>query len=890
MVKVPEYTQNVSLRPAFRQGIDIPQATPEAFGADIGKGMQKFAAGMGDAATAAYHVQALEDETMAREARNNFIRDKDQLLYGDGKEQGGYATQEGRAAIDGFEGYRSNLDDLKRRYGTGLTPKAAELFNKAVEPLEIDATRTALIHKSKALKSFAVDQATNGVANFKTQAVQSYGDAAQWQKYTGAGLAELDGLADKLGWAPEKRTAERQAFLSDTHRLTALEMANADPIAALEYVTTNRAEFSPVDHLNVMGALARAVAPAVTQDALAHDRANPVSATDALVGKIITAESGGRADLKNPKSSASGVGQFLDSTWLATIKKNRPDIAEGKSDQAILALKSDPELGREMTRRYAEENAATLSAAGIQATPGNVYAAHFLGPGGAKTVLSASDNAQLADLLPAAVLTANPFLAGKDVSWFRQWTAGKMVGAAADSVKFSPRVENLLAALPENYAGRIREAAAGGIVKADVAEAAQVKAARATLVDNFNLRISKEDQTLSRDEILKDAVLDEGDKAKLLNSYTTKFNDALATRQALASFQAGQGLAVDPYSSTGRKTVDNVWGAIATSVPKEQLTATLDEIVSSSGVVPQAVLHSIRSDLTSRGANAVAGAATLAARLYTIDPAAFDRREGGKEVRDAAVTFSHLTKNVGLTPLQAGQRMVEASDPAKAQERAALMKSDPVKKFIKDQATEGNVRDVFDKGFFGGVDPVLGSTPLQSAAMVGEYRDILEESLYDTAGKQDTAKALAADRFKRRYGASEFTLGGTGQVTRLPPEITYRPGLDGSHAYVTDQLKAALKSEGVAAKEIYLQTSAQTEQDFNAGRPARYEVWFKNSDGVLDRFRLPFYAVAPTKEEISAARKAKAERNRDTNMSRKELETDQIMRGSPNTVYPTGAF
>lgn len=874
MVKVPEYTPNVSLRPAYRQGIDV-HADADSFGAAAGRGMTAFGQGISNLASAAAQVAALEDDAKAREARNNFIAGKDQLLHGDGETNGGYASQQGRAAIDGFEDYRRKLDDLKRQHAANLTPAQAKLFNRAVEPLAMDATREALIHKGKALKSFAIEQATNGAANFKNQAVQSYADPAQSQKYTMAGLAELDGLSEKMGWSPEKLAAERQAFLSDTHRLIALQMANADPVAALEYVTKNHAQFSPVDHLNTMSALAKVVAPAVTQDAIEHQRQNPVSSTDTLVSRIVAAESGGRADARNPNSTASGIGQFLDSTWLATVRKHRPDLAGGQSDAQLLALKTDPALGREMTRRYAEDNASTLVAAGIPATPANIYAAHFLGPAGAKTVLSASDNKQLSELLPAAVINANSFLQGKDVSWFRQWTAGKMVGAAADSVKFSPRVEKALADLPANYAGRIREAAAGGIVKIESAEAAQITAQRATLVDNYRLRIAQEDTTLSRDEITNDAILDAGDKAALLNSYTAKFNDALATKQALAAFQAGQGLAVDPFSTEGRKTVDNVWGALSTSVPKEQLPAALDNLVASSGVVPQVVTHAIRGDLTSSNPNRVAGAAGLAARLHAIDPAAFDRREGGKEARDAVATFTHLTKKVGLSPLEAGRRMVEARDPEKTAARAALMKSEPIKKFVDTQATEDNVRDIYDPGWFG-FDPKLGSTPMQSAAMVAEYRGILEESLYDTAGNQDTAKALAADRFKRRYGVSEFTLGGTGIVTRMPPELTYRRGADGTHRYISDQLKAALKAEGIAAKEIYLQADAQTEQDFNSGRPARYEVWFRNSDGVLDRFRLPFFAVAPTKEEIAADRKAKSERRRDINRDMTEADIEDV--------------
>ena len=316
--------------------------------------MAKAAAGLDNLGDAIAYVQALEDEAKAREARNGFIQAKDELLYGDGKENAGYASMEGRAAIDGFEDYRRKLGDLKLKYGSSLTPAQGKLFNKAVEPLEIDATRTGLIHKGKALKAFVVEQATNGAANFKTQAVQNYGDPAQWQKYTAAGLAELDNLSEKLGWSGEKRTAERLAFLSDTHRLTALEMSNADPISALEYVTRHRDQFSPVDHLNVLTALAKSIAPVATKDAIEHRRENPVSSTEALVDRIVSAESGGRANAKNPNSTAGGVGQFLDS--MARDQKHRPDVTEGKSDGQILALKPSG-VGSRMTRRYAEDNA-----------------------------------------------------------------------------------------------------------------------------------------------------------------------------------------------------------------------------------------------------------------------------------------------------------------------------------------------------------------------------------------------------------------------------------------------------------------------------------------------------------------------------------------------------
>src|SRR5688572_33357857 len=106
----------------------------------------------------------------------------------------------------------------------------------------------------------------------------------------------------------------------------------------------------------------------------------------AVIDQIIGAESGGDPMARNPRSSAGGAGQFIDSTWLAMVSKYRPDIAQGKTREQILQLKFDPALSREMTEAYAAENAQHLRSRGFEATPGNTYLSHFAGPSGAAAV------------------------------------------------------------------------------------------------------------------------------------------------------------------------------------------------------------------------------------------------------------------------------------------------------------------------------------------------------------------------------------------------------------------------------------------------------------------------------------------------------------------------
>ena len=148
-----------------------------------------------------------------------------------------------------------------------------------------------------------------------------------------------------------------------------------------------------------------------------------------LIDSIIGVESGGNPNATNPNSSASGLGQFIDSTWLDTIRSARPDLA-GKSDSELLALKSDPQLSREMTEAYANQNQAILSKAGVPVTDGNTYLAHFAGPGGAVKVLQADPNAPVSAVLGDAVVKANPFLARMSAGDLQAWAARKVGGSA----------------------------------------------------------------------------------------------------------------------------------------------------------------------------------------------------------------------------------------------------------------------------------------------------------------------------------------------------------------------------------------------------------------------------------------------------------------------------
>jgi hypothetical protein len=124
-------------------------------------------------------------------------------------------------------------------------------------------------------------------------------------------------------------------------------------------------------------------------------------------------------------SSARGLFQFIEQTWLATMKQSGASLgygqyadaitktASGKYEvtdpamrSAILKLRNDPTANAAMAGAFTKENATLLSQKlGRSPSEGELYIAHFLGVGGAAKLISAAGdnpNASAASYFPHA--------------------------------------------------------------------------------------------------------------------------------------------------------------------------------------------------------------------------------------------------------------------------------------------------------------------------------------------------------------------------------------------------------------------------------------------------------------------------------------------------------
>ncbi len=120
-------------------------------------------------------------------------------------------------------------------------------------------------------------------------------------------------------------------------------------------------------------------------------------------------ESSFDATAKAKSSSASGLYQFIKSTWMNMVDKygDKHGIdTEGKSEKEILDMRNDPEVAAKMAAEFARENKEFLDANwGGEVGSTELYLAHFMGAAGAAAFLKARDENGLkiaADIFPAA--------------------------------------------------------------------------------------------------------------------------------------------------------------------------------------------------------------------------------------------------------------------------------------------------------------------------------------------------------------------------------------------------------------------------------------------------------------------------------------------------------
>jgi Transglycosylase SLT domain len=160
-------------------------------------------------------------------------------------------------------------------------------------------------------------------------------------------------------------------------------------------------------------------------------------------------ESNFNPDLKAKGSSATGLFQFIEQTWLGMMKgagqalgfgnysdaisrspSGRYQVTDPQLRNEILQLRRDPAANAAMAGAFTQHNAAALSQKiGRKPTDGELYMAHFLGTGGAGQLINAARDRPQAD---AAAVFPAAARANRSIFYDRQGHARSVSGVHAE--------------------------------------------------------------------------------------------------------------------------------------------------------------------------------------------------------------------------------------------------------------------------------------------------------------------------------------------------------------------------------------------------------------------------------------------------------------------------
>lgn len=345
-IRLPEYQQTQRSQGMPSSGFST-QATPEAFGAGIGRAV-------GDVANVLVE-QAKRDKDAAdtaavMEADRKLADWEISKVYGDD----GALRKKGRDTLglpkqlsDDFDAFTGEVA------GSLANDTQRQAFANLSASRRPSLQRTLYAHSAQEMDSF-YDQETKGYLDTsRNAAALNYNNPQRVQAEIERGSRAVLANAVQKGLPPEATKAALQQFTSMVHKDVALRMMDADPLAAKQYVDKNIDSFEAGDLIQ----LQRTLDPAVTRvqgqqagDAIYQGSQPATAGGNALFRAIIGAESNGQQLGKDGKPLTSPKGAV-------GIAQVMPDTAPEAARLAGLPwdarrYKTDPEYNRALGAAY----------------------------------------------------------------------------------------------------------------------------------------------------------------------------------------------------------------------------------------------------------------------------------------------------------------------------------------------------------------------------------------------------------------------------------------------------------------------------------------------------------------------------------------------------------
>lgn len=245
MPVVPEYERTEVLRPNFRQGIDV-QASPEDFGAAVGRGLSSLAGGLRNASTALDAIAEKDAETEAKQA-DMTLQESLGVMRND--PESGYIFKNGEDAVKAYPDVRKQFEEARKKAGEGLSPRARQLYDIPSMTRIRGASEDLMVHTGNERKRWYSDTTKARAQQFGDEAISNWADPRKQALSIGSGLREIEGLGNDLGWDKATLDLEQKKFVSSVFGKTTEHIAQSDPLKAQEYFEARKSQMNQDDIL-----------------------------------------------------------------------------------------------------------------------------------------------------------------------------------------------------------------------------------------------------------------------------------------------------------------------------------------------------------------------------------------------------------------------------------------------------------------------------------------------------------------------------------------------------------------------------------------------------------------------------------------------------------------
>lgn len=382
--------------------IDPDRRRPRAeeFGAAEGAATQNLGRAIGSVAPVIAEAGQMRDDGIVREAEVAW-RARDAEIAA------GFETNTGYNA--GPEAARARLreqENARREIMAGLTPRQRKLFDERTAGHRINSADRTAMHSAQQERAATLAAHEASIELYSTDAIDSYSDDALFEDAlsdTVAEAVEMQRLQGNTDPAALEKVSDDVTQNILTRR--ALRIGQDSAVQALQYI-----DGEPRLSQEARAELREALEPMARSEQVdgmlgqfrtdGVPRGGPSGPIDIRRQSNVTVqrESGGRGDAQNPNSSATGYHQYIDDTWLSNIRRAArnggldANLIAGKTDDEILALRSNLEVSEQVFAFDQQVYANIIDGTGQPVTPTNLYVMHHFGEGGGAAILRAMTN------------------------------------------------------------------------------------------------------------------------------------------------------------------------------------------------------------------------------------------------------------------------------------------------------------------------------------------------------------------------------------------------------------------------------------------------------------------------------------------------------------------